>query len=283
MSEPVPRLDSRKLSCLQHMGITVWQRRAATTDAENSPAQYSTSETTVTSKATIAATARAADRADTGLNPLPVEEPAVAAAAVVSEVPAVVVSDVPVVATTAQPLRSNVLLQMPIEVAAADTSIKQATVVIARASLPAAPASPLVADEYQLLRKMMESIGIQAGHWIAVSEIAATRGATSAAGPVKTLADLLFSCDADALLLLLPATELTRANDYWTEFRQNLEQSQAGQTTLTISVAGRSVVIAPLCDPQDLLQNGALKRDAWECLKTVRAHLSRAQKATTVG
>lgn len=278
MSEPVPRLDSRKLSCLQRMGITVWQRRsasnavlcdevAAVVDVVKPPQQTPPA----------AASADAAPRVAPALSPAtPADLPAAPA-----------VTPPLVVEAVAQASRSEVLLQMQIEAAAADAAIKRATAVIARASLPGKAATPLLADEYQLLRKMMESIDIQAGQWIAVSEVNRANSAADSQA-AASLAELLTSSSADVLLLLMPASELSHSADYWADLEQNLavpkgRQAQPLCATQMIAVGERTVAIAPLCDPQDLLHNGALKRDAWECLKAVRTYLSRAPGAVPLG
>lgn len=253
MSEPAPPLDSRKLSCLQHMGIAVWQRRTvapapATRDAQVQKTQLPTNP----GQDNLAPV-----NLDGGPEPVATAQAQTHAAS------------------------SDKLLQIRTETAPSDTAITKATAMIVRASLPGLTASPLLADEYQLLRKMMESIGIEAGHWIAVTEAETAAATNSSKVSERTLSDHLEGCGAEILLLLMPAAELTRWADCWADLKHC--QGLAPNTTQTITMGTRSLAIAPLCDPRDLLRDGALKRDAWECLKAVRVHLSKAQGTASVG
>ncbi len=260
MSKPAVRLDSQKLSCLQRMGITVWQRRSAAAPTTQSALPepvatkpVATSSPTVSSQAGPAASANAVEPATVQ------ESPSAHSGA----------------------SQRSALLQMNITTAESDRAIEHATALLARASLPDVDAAPFQPDEYQLLIKMMDSIGIQAGNWIAVHEADSLNksGQTETGHSVATLGNLLDSSRAAVLLLLLPATELAHWSDYWNDIHQDgnnaAQQSPEPDAPKTLSIANGAVLLAPLCDPRDLLQNGALKRNAWECLKVVREHLAR--------
>lgn len=241
-----PQLSSSRLRCLQHMGITVWQRR----------------DLPATSLATEIVSESAAEPASESVaNSHPVPQTLADSQPQTSQVPA---------------QRNKHLLQMQVNKALADTAVVQANVVIVRVALSAAAAKPLDTDEYQLLLKMMMSINLAANQWICASEAdpvdAAVEVSQSGGNSPAGLVQLLDAAKADVLLLLLPANELVGWEQYWVDF--DSAAASAALPLKKINFAGRPIAVAPLCDPYDLLLDGALKRDAWECLKRVRAALS---------
>lgn len=258
------QLSSSQLQCLQHMGITLWQRRGVgETGAE--------SDTGVKSEADV--------QPESGLEaqlveaqPQEAESPAARLAA--TQLRPDVATQEPEIA-----VRRNNLLAMQVSKVAADTAVMQTNVVIVRVALSAAVAEPLDSNEYQLLLKMMASINLAANQWICANEAS---GDQLGSAP-QELEQLLDTANAGVLLLLLPASELAGWEQHWVDFESEERQPLSVSVQKKISVAGRSLTVAPLCDPRDLLLDGALKRDAWECLKQVRSTLSRQSGQLTCG
>ena len=254
-SHPASQLDSRQLQCLQQMGITVWQRRSqcdATAEVSDAEAQSATNDQASTELTTAVSTTDTPEQQTQGLTP-------------------------------------ESMALMSVHKSPADVALAEASVIIVRTqglqkSVESAPV--LNNDEYQLLKKMMEAISLQPDQWISACE-------TRAEASVDTdhVAQLLGTSGAVVLLVLLPASELGKWLERWADLKPDnqskpnhqIEQASSSSVMmLKTEISGNPVAVAPLCDPADLLLNGSLKRDAWECLKRVKAVLAQQVQAEPV-
>jgi len=244
---------------LKHMGITVWQRHipgqlvSATLDTqiestpvpESGPVPESVTAAVITSEAT------------TGTSK---DQPPVPAAK----------ADFP-------PATFDELLAMTV---AADQEMPAdgKILVLCPPQNGMSTGSGLSDDALRLLQKMMAAIELAAGDWSWLSLSTVTQVETVSATSVQ---QLLARQRIPALLLLLPEQKMVRAQQ---ELNMACDQritadvaigsGRAAEPVLAGRLPSSRSAFCCLHHPQDLLANGALKRDAWSVLKALHKCLS---------